>query len=60
MGLVLLLLLALFYVFGAVSDLIAAAGRGLPVDHEGTYSALTGTSFVHTRASTPGVARYVT
>ncbi len=59
-GLILLLLLALFYVFGAVNDLVADAGRGLPVDHDGTFTALSGSSFADTRAAAPGVARYVT
>jgi hypothetical protein len=59
-GLTLLILLALFYVFGAVNDLRGAAGGGLPVDHEGTFTALAGTSFAHTQATSPGVASYVT
>lgn len=60
LGLVLLLLLALLYVFGAVNDLISDASHGIPVDHAGTYVGLTGTSFTHTTATAPGVARYVT
>ncbi len=58
-GLVLLVLLGLLYVFGAVNDLAADAGGGIPVDHRGAYTALTGTSFAHTAASAPGIAAYV-
>jgi hypothetical protein len=59
-GLALLLLLALFNVFGAVSDLVAIAGRNLPADHRGTFTDLTGTSFAHVQAVTPGIASYIT
>jgi hypothetical protein len=59
-GLTLLLLLALFYVYGAVNDLVADAGQGLPGDHRGTFSALTGTNFAHIKVTTPGIANYLT
>ncbi len=59
-GLVLLLVLGGFYVFGAVSDLIADAHTGLPVDHTGTYTVLTGAGFGQTHAASPGVADYIT
>ncbi len=59
-GLVLLLALGLFYVFGAVSDLLADARVGLPVDHLGTYTALAGADFGQTRTVSPGVADYIT
>ncbi len=59
-GLILLLLLGIFYIFGAVSDLAADANRGLPVDHQGTFTALAGTSFDHLQTTTGGVAGYVT
>ena len=55
-GLGLLLLLALFYLFGAVSDLAAVASHNLPPDHRGTFAKLTGTSFSHVRATAPGRA----
>jgi len=59
-GLVLLLLLALFYVFGAISDLVADAGSGIPVDHLGAFTALAGSTFDHTKVAAPGTASYVT
>lgn len=59
-GLILLLLLALVYVFGAVNDLVADARNSLPVDHDVTFTALTRTSFAQTQSTAPGVARYVT
>lgn len=59
LGLVLLVLVGLFYVFGALNDLRAELGGTLPADHVGTFTALTGTSFTHARASDPGVARYL-
>jgi len=59
-GLALLLLLGLFYVFGAISDLIADAGSGIPVDHRGTFTALTGSTFDHTKVTAPGTASYIT
>lgn len=37
-----LLLLGGLYVFGATSDLVADARTGLPTDHTGTYTAVTG------------------
>ncbi len=59
-GLALLVLLGLLYVFGAVSDLTADADRGLPTDHAGTFKALTGTGFPQLAAATPGVTSYTT
>lgn len=59
-GLALLLLLALFNVFGAVMDLVAVAGHNLPADHRGTFTGLTGSSFAHVQAVTPGIASYIT
>lgn len=59
-GLGLLFLLDLFYVFGALSDLRSDAGSGLPVDHNGTFASVAGTSFTHLRAVAPGVAHYIT
>lgn len=59
LGLALLVLLGLFYLFGALNDLRAELGRTLPADHIRTFTALTGTNFAHIRATTPGVADYV-
>jgi hypothetical protein len=58
-GLALLLLLALFYLAGAAADLAAAASRGLPADHRGTFTALAGGSFSQARLATPGTASYI-
>jgi len=58
-GLALLLLLALFYVFGAASDLAAVASGNLPPDHRGTFASLTGGSFGHAAAAAPGVTSYI-
>lgn len=58
-GLGLLLILAVFYLFGAISDLAAVASHNLPPDHRGTFATLTGTSFSHLRATTPGLASYL-
>jgi hypothetical protein len=58
-GLALLLLLALFNVFGAVSDLAAVGSGGLPADHAATFTTLAGSSFAHAKAAAPGTASYV-
>jgi hypothetical protein len=58
-GLGLLLLLALFYLFGALSDLAAVASHNLPPDHRGTFAKLTGTSFSHVSTASPGLASYI-
>lgn len=59
-GLALLLLLGLFYVFGAISDLVADAGTGIPVDHRGAFIALAGSTFDYTQVTAPGTASYIT
>lgn len=59
LGSALLLLLALFYVFGAASDLAAVASHNLPPDHRGTFATLAGSSFSHTKAAAPGIAGYI-
>lgn len=56
----LLVLLGLFMVFAVVSDLSADAVRGIPTDHEGTFTALTHRSWDQARAAAPGVADYIT
>jgi len=60
LGLTQLMVLGAFYVFGAVADLTSDASAGLPTDHTGTFTALSGTSFSNTQGSTPGTARYIT
>jgi hypothetical protein len=58
-GLGLLLLVALFYLLGAVSDLAAVASHNLPADHRGTFAKLTGTSFSHLSTAAPGTSSYI-
>lgn len=58
-GLILMLLLAAFYLYGAVSDLAAVAGHNLPADHRGTFTSLAGQSYGHVMAVTPGIASYI-
>jgi hypothetical protein len=55
-----MLLLGVFPVLTSVLDLVADAGTGLPSDHAGTFTAITGTSWPHAQAAAPGLARYVT
>ncbi len=59
-GLVLLLLLAAFNVFGAISYLASDSGGALPADHQGTFTALTGGSYSHAKAAAPGVVNFIT
>jgi hypothetical protein len=59
-GWVLMLLLGVFPVLTSVLDLVADAGTGLPSDHAGTFTAITGASWPQAQAVTPGLARYVT
>lgn len=44
LGLAVLMVQGVFYVFGAVSDLTSDASAGLPTDHTGTFTALSGTN----------------
>jgi hypothetical protein len=59
-GLVLLVLLGLFTVFGVISDLSADVAGGIPTDHNGTFRALSNRSWEQTRAVAPGVTDYIT
>ncbi len=59
-GLGLLLLLGLFYVYGAAADLTALAAGNLPADHRGTFTRLAGASFGHAKIAGPGTASYIT
>jgi len=60
LGLALLMVLGVFYVFGAVSGLTSDASAGLPTDHTGTFTALSDTSFPNTQGATPGTTHYIT
>ena len=59
-GLGLLLLLGVFYVYGAAADLAALAGGNLPADHRGTFTSLAGRSFTQIKTANPGAASYIT
>jgi hypothetical protein len=59
-GLVLLLLLGAFYVYGAAADLVSLAGHTLPADHQGTFTKLTGGTFSSVKTANPGIASYLT
>lgn len=59
-GLVLLTLLGLFMIFAVVSDLAADAAHGIPSDHQGTFSALSHSSWDQAHAADPGLTNYVT
>jgi hypothetical protein len=58
-GLALLLLLGVFYVSGAASDLVSLASHSLPADHQGTFTALTGGTFSQFKTVNPGIASYI-
>lgn len=55
-----LLLLGAFNLYAAAADLIADAGAGLPGDHTGTFTAVTGQTWVSFKAVQPGFAHYIT
>jgi hypothetical protein len=59
-GLALLLLLGVFYVYGAASDLVSLASHNLPADHQGTFTKLTGGPFSQVKTAHPGIASYIT
>jgi hypothetical protein len=55
-----LILLGAFNVFAAASDLAADAGSGLPSDHTGTFTAITGRAWPAFKTAQPGAAHYIT
>lgn len=55
-----LLLFGGFYIFGATNDLLADARTGLPTDHTGTFTAVTGSSWAAAQHATPGITAYIT
>ncbi len=59
-GLVLMLVLGAFPALSAVLDLLADSRTGLPSDHAGTFTAITGSRWPQAQASTPGTAHYIT
>jgi hypothetical protein len=59
-GLVLMLLAGAFSALSAILDLLADSRTGIPPDHTGTFTAITGTHWSQAQASTPGMAHYVT
>jgi hypothetical protein len=55
-----LLLLGAFNIYAAAADLAATASTGLPGDHTGTFTAVTGRTWASFKAAQPGVAHYIT
>jgi hypothetical protein len=55
-----LILLGAFNLYAAVSDLAADSGTGLPSDHAGAFTSLTGRAWPSFKAAQPGVAHYIT
>jgi hypothetical protein len=55
-----LLLLGAFNLYAAAADLTADAGTGLPSDHTGTFTAVTGRTWASFKAAQPAVAHYIT
>jgi hypothetical protein len=55
-----LTLVGALMLFAVASDLANDRKSGLPVDHAGTFAKLAGQPFAQLRASSSGVARYVT
>jgi hypothetical protein len=56
----LLLLVGAFFLFAAISDLIADARIGLPTDHLGAFRAVSGISWDTARQSSSGITSYIT
>jgi hypothetical protein len=52
---ILMLLLALFPVLAAITDLVSDFGTGLPTDHQETFAAIAGQAWSSTEASAPGL-----
>lgn len=46
--------------FAVTSDLVGDHRTGIPADHDGTFTKLTGQPFAHLASSAPGVTRYIT
>lgn len=54
-----LTVLGLFFLVAPVLDIVNTRAHGVPADHAGTFRRLAGGDFAAVRASTPGVAHYV-
>jgi hypothetical protein len=57
---ILLLLLALFPILAATSDLVSDMGVGLATDHQGAFLALANQQWSSAQLSQPGMASYIT
>lgn len=55
-----LLVLGAFFLFAALSDLVADARFGLPSDHTATFSLVAGISWSSAQQSSQGITRYIT
>lgn len=56
----LLLILGAFFLFAALSDLVADARVGLPSDHLGAFQSVAGMSWAAAQKASPGITRYIT
>jgi hypothetical protein len=54
-----LTLIGLFFLLTPTLDIINARTHRLPTDHAATFTKLAGSTFADVKASTPGVAHYV-
>jgi hypothetical protein len=57
---ILLLVLGAFFLFAAVSDLVADARTGLPSDHLETFHNIAGVTWTSAKLSSPKITQYVT
>lgn len=57
---ILLLILGVFFLFAAVSDLVADARTGLPSDHMEAFHTITGVTWASAKLASPSLTRYVT
>lgn len=57
---ILLFVLGAFFLFAALSDLVADARVGLPSDHLTTFSRVAGTAWSNAHQAAPGIAGYIT
>jgi len=57
---ILLLLLGAFFLFAALSDLVADARVGLPSDHMEAFHTVAGIAWASAKSSLPGITQYIT
>ena len=57
---ILLFVLGAFFLFAALSDLVADGRIGLPSDHLATFSRVAGTAWSSAQHAAPGITEYIT